>query len=113
MHVRLRAVVSLSDHVGVRYHALCALQAIGDLLAFGLRRSSPHVALPALLRSMCGIDFFSHPMMLSVACKRLNILLLTIDIIGLCDVACRNLDLNLVWVVNIGAPILFLQLLVA
>jgi len=62
---------------------------------------------------MCGIDFFSHPMMLSVASKRLNILLLTIDIIGLRDVACRNLDLNLVGMVNIGAPILFLQLLVA
>jgi len=62
---------------------------------------------------MCGIDFFSHPVMLSVAFEGLNILLLTIDIIGLRDVACRNLDLKLVRVVNVWAPILFLQLVLA
>lgn len=45
---------------------------------------------------MCGIDLFSRPVMLSVAFERLNVLLLNIDVIGLCDVACRNLDLKLV-----------------
>ena len=62
---------------------------------------------------MCGIDFFSHPMMLSLAFDGFNMLLLTIDIIGLRDVACWNLDLKLVRVVNVWAPILFLQLVLA
>ena len=113
VHVHLRAVLSLGGHVGVRYHALCALQAIRHLLTFCLGRSSPHIALPALLRSMCCIDFFSHPVMLSVAFERLNILLLNIDIVGLSGVACRNLDLKLVQVVDVGAPILVMQLVLA
>ena len=62
---------------------------------------------------MCCIDFFSHPVMLSVAFERLNILLLNIDIVGLSGVACRNLDLKLVQVVDVGAPILIMQLVLA